>query len=83
MKLLNEEKDKVLQEILLSTQTGVIVCEIARRLGIKPYEAFKLFIKSYTYSMFRNSHSTYSMLGNDALIKLFLNESEGINGIVQ
>ena len=74
MKLSDEDKKKILNEILTSSQTGTIVCRIADRLNIKPYEAFKNFIKSNTYRVFRNPDSTYSYLGDEAICELFLSE---------
>lgn len=74
MKLSEHEKKKVLNEILTASQTGTIVCRIARTLNIKPYEAFKNFIKSNTYRLFRDPESTYSYLGDEAICQLFLSE---------
>ena len=74
MKLSDSEKKKILNEILTASQTGTIVCRIAARLNIKPYEAFKDFIKSNTYRLFRNPESTYSFLGDEAICQLYLAE---------
>ena len=74
MKLSEHEKKKVLNEILTASQTGTIVCRIARTLNINPYEAFKNFIKSNTYRLFRDPESTYSYLGDEAICQLFLSE---------
>lgn len=74
MKLSDNERKKILNEILTSAQTGTIICRIAERLGIKPYDAFKSFIKSNTYRLFRNPDSSYSYLGDEAICQLFLFE---------
>lgn len=74
MKLSDDEKKKILNEILTASQTGTIVCRIADRLKIKPYDAFKSFIKSNTYRLFRTPESSYSYLGDEAICQLFLSE---------
>ena len=74
MKLSDNEKKKILNEILTASQTGTIVCRIAERLKIKSYDAFRNFIKSNTYRIFRNPESTYSYLGDEAICQLFLSE---------
>ena len=74
MKLSDNDKKKVLNEILTAAQTGTIVCRIAYRLKIKPYDAFRNFIKSNTYRLFRNPESSYSYLGDEAICQLYLTE---------
>ncbi|MCM1484497.1 MAG: hypothetical protein NC043_09185 [Muribaculaceae bacterium] len=69
------EKDKVLHRILTATQTGTIVCRIAKVLNIPSYEAFKRFIKSKTYANFRVAGSALSMCGDPAIVEEFLNET--------
>lgn len=76
MKLSDDEKKKILNEILTASQTGTIVCRIADRLKIKPYDAFRNFIKSNTYKIFRNPESSYSYLGDEAICQLYLAERD-------
>lgn len=74
MKLSDDEKKKILNEILTVSQTGTIVCRIADQLKITPYDAFKNFIKSNTYRLFRTPDSSYSYLGDEAICQLYLAE---------
>ena len=74
MKLSDNENKKILNEILTASQTGTIVCRIADRLKMKPYDAFKDFIKSNTYRIFRTPESSYSYLGDEAICQLYLAE---------
>lgn len=67
------EKEKTLHQILTSTQTGTIVCRLAKELGIPAYEAFRRFFTSKTYAQFRKPGSLMSMLGDPAIIKEYLN----------
>lgn len=71
-----EEKRKVFHDIVTARQTGIISCMIAERLGIEPYEAFRRFIRSYTYAQFRKPFEFYSTLGESTLANLFLQEQE-------
>jgi len=68
------ENDKVLHRILTATQTGTIVCRIARTLDIPTYEAFRRFIMSKTYANFRVAGSALSMWGDPAIVEEFINE---------
>lgn len=68
------EKEITLHRILTATQTGTIVCRIARELEIPVYEAFRRFIKSKTYANFRIAGSALSMCGDPAIVEEFLNE---------
>lgn len=68
------EKEKTLHKILTSTQTGTIVCRLAKELGIPTYEAFCRFFTSKIYAQFRNPGSLISMLGDPAIVQEFLNE---------
>lgn len=68
------EKDKMLHQILTASQTGTIVCRIAKELGISTYEAFQRFFTSKTYSKFRTPGSIMSMLGDPAIVQEFLKE---------
>lgn len=68
------EKEKILHQILTSSQTGTISCRIANELGITPYEAFRRFFASKTYAKFRTPYSIMSMLGDPAIVYEFLNE---------
>lgn len=70
------EKERELHRILTATQTGTIVCLIARTLGIPTYEAFRRFIKSKTYANFRVAGSALSMCGDPAIVEEFLSESK-------
>lgn len=67
------EKEKALHQILTSTQTGTIVCRLAKELGIPAYEAFRRFFTSKTYAQFRKPGSLMSMLGDPAIVKEYLN----------
>lgn len=69
------EKEKILHRILTASQTGTIVCRIAKLLGISTYEAFRRFIMSKTYANFRKPGSALSMCGDPAVVEEFLNES--------
>lgn len=68
------KKDKTLHQILTSTQTGTIVCRLAKELGIPAYEAFRRFFTSKTYAKFRTPGSIMSMLGDPSIVYEFLNE---------
>lgn len=68
------ERDRILHQILTASQTGTIVCRIAKELGISSYEAFRRFFKSKTYAKFRTHGSIMSMLGDPAIVQEFLNE---------
>lgn len=70
------EKDKVLHRILTATQTGTIVCRIAKMLGIPTYEAFRRFIMSKTYANFRKHGSVLSMCGDLAIVEEFIRETK-------
>lgn len=70
------EKDKELHRILTASQTGTIVCRIAKTLGISSYEAFRRFIMSKTYANFRKPGSILSMCGDPAIVEEFLRESK-------
>ncbi len=70
------EKEKLLHRILTASQTGTIVCRIARTLGIPTYEAFRSFIMSKTYANFRKPGSALSMCGDPAIVEEFLSESK-------
>lgn len=70
------EKDKMLHRILTATQTGTIVCLIAKTLGIPSYEAFRRFINSKTYANFRVAGSALSMCGDPAIVEEFIQESK-------
>ena len=68
------EQEKVLHQILTATQTGTIVCRLAKELGISSYEAFQRFIRSKTYAQFRRPGSLISMLGDPAIVDEYLRE---------
>lgn len=68
------EKEHILLRILTSTQTGAIVCRLAKELGFSSYEAFCRFFKSKTYAEFREPGSIMSMFGDPAIVQEFLNE---------
>ena len=69
------ETEKIRHRILTASQTGTIVCRIAKLLGIPTYEAFRRFIMSKTYANFRKPGSALSMCGDPAVVEEFLNES--------
>ena len=68
------EQEKVLHQILTASQTGTIVCRLAKELGISSYEAFQRFIRSKTYAQFRRPGSLVSMLGDPAIVDEYLRE---------
>lgn len=68
------EKEHTLHQILTATQTGTIVCRLAKELGISSYEAFTRFFKSKTYAQFRTPYSVVSMLNDSNIIKEYINE---------
>ena len=68
------EKDKILHQILTASQTGTIVCRIAKLLGIPTYEAFVRFFRSKIYAKFRTPGSIMSMLGDPAIVQEFIAE---------
>ena len=73
------EKEKVLHRILTGAQTGTIVCRLAEKLGIPVYEAFRKFFLSKTYARFRQYRSLESMLGDPAIVDLYLEEERTNN----
>lgn len=68
------DNDKTLHQILTATQTGTIVCRIARELKLSTYEAFRRFFLSKTYAELRKSGSIMSLLGDPAIVQEFINE---------
>lgn len=72
------EKEKVLHEILTASQTGTIVCRIAKLTGLPIYDAFRRFFMSRTYAKFRTFGSIMSMLGDPAIVDAFLEENPDI-----
>lgn len=70
------EKDKVLHRIVTATQTGTIVCRIAKMLSIPTYEAFRRFIMSKTYANFRKHGSVLSMCGDPVIVEEFIRETK-------
>lgn len=69
------EQEKDLHRILRASQTGTIVCRIAKTLGISTYEAFRRFFRSKTYANFRKPGSLLSMWGDPAIVDEFLHET--------
>lgn len=68
------KNDKLLHQILTASQTGTIVCRIARQLNIPTYEAFRRFFRSKTYANFRQLGSVLSYCGDPAIVEEFINE---------
>ncbi len=68
------EKERILHQILTATQTGTIVCRLAKELGIPTYEAFRRFFTSKTYAKFRIPGSIMSMLSDSAIVQEYLSE---------
>lgn len=68
------EYNKTLHDILTASQGGTIVCRIAETLNIPVYKAFRRFIKSKTYAMFRTPGSYISKLGDPAIVRCYLEE---------
>ena len=68
------DRERTLHQILTSTQTGTIVCQLGKVLGISTYEAFRRFFISKTYNQFRTPGSLMSMLSDSAIINEYLNE---------
>lgn len=68
------EKERTLHQILTATQTGTIVCRLAKELRIPTYEAFRRFFKSKTYAQFRTPGSLLSMLGDPDIIQEYIND---------
>lgn len=75
------KKDLVLHQILTATQTGTIVCRLAKELNIPTYEAFRRFFRSKTYARFRTPGSIMSMLGDPAIVQAYLNEQNNQEGL--
>lgn len=73
------EEERMLHQILTATQTGTIVCRLAKEIGIPAYEAFRRFFKSKTYARFRTPGSVMSMLGDPAIVREFLYEQRAAN----
>ncbi|MDE6514344.1 MAG: hypothetical protein K2L05_09215 [Muribaculaceae bacterium] len=61
-----------MHRILTASQTGTIVCRLAKTLNIPTYEAFTRFIRSQTYADFRRPGSLLSMLGDPAIVDEYL-----------
>lgn len=77
---MNKEKHE-LHQILTATQTGTIVCRLAKELSIPTYEAFRRFFRSKTYVQFRTPGSIMSMLGDPAIVQAYLNEQNNQEGL--
>lgn len=73
---INEEA-KDLNLILTADATGVIACMIAEHMGVTPYEAFKQFIQSRTYGLFRNPDCYVNNWGAAPVAAAFLKEKAG------
>lgn len=71
-------EDIELHRILTTSQTGTIVCRIAKILEIPTYEAFRRFIMSKTYANFRKPGSVLSMCGDPAVVQEFLRENKHV-----
>ena len=63
-----------LHKRLTATQTGTIVCRLAKELGVSKYEAFRRFLRSKTCERFRNPDCCVCMLSDPAIVQEFLNE---------
>lgn len=68
------EREKILHRILTASQTGTIVCRLAKTLNIPTYAAFSKFLRSRTYAGFRQPGSILSMLGDPAIVDEYLAE---------
>lgn len=75
----NAEKD--MNMILTADTTGIIACMIAKETGQTPLEAFKNFIKSYTYSLFRNPRCYMNNWGPAPIVKEYLREINNIHDL--
>lgn len=60
--------------VLRSARIGMIVCEIAKRLGIPSSEALRLFYKSGTCRSFHNRSTGMYLQGNLYVVEEFLSE---------
>lgn len=76
-----DNAEKELNMILTADTTGVIACMIAKETGQTPFEAFKGFIKSYTYSLFRNPRCYMNNWGPAPIVREYLREINNIHDL--
>ena len=62
------------EETLLSTQVGTISCLLAKKLGIKPSEAYLIFAKSDTYKRLADPSTKLNHYSDLYIIDEFLKE---------
>lgn len=73
---MNKNNLKTARTILRSARIGIIVCEIARQLGISATEALRKFYNSNTCRDFHNRQTGLYLQGDLYVVAEFLSESQ-------
>lgn len=71
---MNKNNLKTARTILRSARIGIIVCEIARQLGISATEALRKFYNSNTCRDFHNRQTGLYLQGDLYVVAEFLSE---------
>lgn len=72
-----EQRDRA-RIIIRSSRIGMIVCEIAKQLGIMPIEAMRLFYRSNTCRDFHNRATGMYLQGDLYVVAVFMDELKNI-----
>ncbi len=72
----NPMKSPVIQEIIMSNRIGAISIELAKRLGIAPIEALKLFYDSQTCANLHDKSTGLYLYGDLYVADEFMLEKE-------
>lgn len=77
---MTRENQNKARTILRSARIGIIVCEIAKRLGIVASDALKKFYQSKTCRDFHNRNTGLYLQGDLYIVNEFLMETTFNNG---
>lgn len=75
------DAERELNLILTCDTVGVIACTIARLTGQTPYEAWRDFMRSETYRLFRNPDCFVNNWGSAQVAEAFLEEKAGCSSL--
>ncbi len=71
---MTEEDRRKGQIIIRSARIGLIVCELAKRLGVKPTEALRRFYRSETCRQFHDRRSGLYLYGELYIVEEYMIE---------
>ena len=69
-------KSQIIQEIIISNRIGAISMELAKRLGIEPVKALKLFYESKTCADLHDKSTGLYLYGDLYVADEFMREME-------